>query len=57
MLSTILVLALLAVVLYVGWTLWKSGWDWRKAAAAIVAAAAAAWLWIEGAANSLTSSL
>jgi hypothetical protein len=57
MLSTIVVLGLLAVVLWVGWTLWKSGWDWKKAAAAIVAAAAAAWLWLQDSVTSLTSGL
>ena len=57
MLGTLVALVLVAVVLYVGWTLWKNGWDWRKAAAAIVAAAAAVWLWLEGAVHSLTSTL
>ena len=57
MLGTLVALVLVAVVLYVGWTLWKNGWDWRKAAAAIVAAAAAVWLWLEGAVNSITSGL
>ena len=57
MLGTLVALALIAVVLYVGWTLWKNGWDWRKAAAAIVAAATAVWLWIEGAVTSVTSGL
>lgn len=57
MLGTLVALVLIAVVLWVGWTLWKNGWDWRKAAAAIVAAAVAVWLWIEGAVTSVTSGL
>jgi hypothetical protein len=57
MLNTIVLLALLAVVLWVGWTLWQNGWDWKKAAAAIVAAAAAAWLWVQDSITSLTSGL
>ena len=57
MLNTVVLLALLAVVLWVGWTLWQNGWDWKKAVAAIVAAGAAAWLWVQDSITSLTSGL
>jgi predicted negative regulator of RcsB-dependent stress response len=57
MLNTIVVLVLLAAVLWVGWTLWKNGWDLKKAGAALVAAAAAAWLWVHDSLTALTSGL
>lgn len=53
MLSTILTLVLVAVVLWVGWTLWQNGWDLKKAGAAIVAAIMAVWLWLGESVNSL----
>ena len=57
MLNTIVVLGLIAVVLWVGWTLWQNGWDVKKAAAAVVAAAAAAWLWLHDSLTALTSGM
>ena len=57
MLNTIVVLILVAAVVWVGWTLWKNGWDVKKAGAALVAAAAAAWLWVSDSLTSLTSGL
>lgn len=56
MLNTLVVLILLAVVAWGLWTLWKSGWDVKKAGAALVAAAAAAWLWIHDSLSALISS-
>lgn len=44
MLSTIIVLVLLAVVAWGVWMLYKNGWDMKKAWAAIIAAVAAAWV-------------
>lgn len=57
MLNTIVVLVLVAAVLWIGWTLWKNGWDMKKAGAAIVAAAAAWWLWMNDALSSLMSGM
>lgn len=57
MLSTILSLALVAIVLWVVWTLWQNGWDVKKAGAAIVAVAMAAWLWLGESVNSLIGSM
>ena len=57
MLNTIVVLVLLAVVLWVGWTLWQNGWDVKKAGTALLAAAGAAWLWISDSLSSLTSGM
>ena len=57
MLNTIVVLILVAVVLWVGWTLWQNGWDVKKAGAAIVAAIAAAWMWMHDSLSSLTSGM
>lgn len=57
MLNTIVVLVLVAAVLWIGWTLWKNGWDMKKAGAAIVAAVAAWWLWMNDALSSLMSGM
>jgi hypothetical protein len=57
MLNTLVVLVLLAAVLWVGWTLWKNGWDLKKAGTAIAAAAVAAWLWVSDFLTALTSGL
>lgn len=57
MLNTLVVLVLLVVVAWGLWTLWKNGWDLKKAAAALVAAGAAAWLWIHDSITALTSGL
>ena len=57
MLNTLVVLVLLAAVLWVGWTLWKNGWDLKKAAAAIIAAGAAAWLWVYDSLTALTTGM
>lgn len=57
MLNTIVVLLLVAGVAYGLWTLWKNGWDIKKAAAAIIAAGGAAWLWVHDSITSLTSGL
>ena len=57
MLNTLGVLVLLAVVAWGLWTLWKNGWDVKKAGAAIVAAGAAAWLWIHDSISALMSGM
>ena len=57
MLNTIVVLLLLAVVVWGLWTLWQSGWDVKKAGAAIVAAAAAWWVWAHDSVSSLVSGM
>jgi hypothetical protein len=57
MLNTIVVLLLLAVVAWGLWTLWESGWDLKKAGAAIVAAAAAWWVWVHDSVSSLVSGM
>lgn len=57
MLNTIVVLLLLAIVVWGLWTLWESGWDVKKAGAAIVAAAAAWWVWVHDSVSSLVSGM
>lgn len=57
MLNTLVVLVLLAGAAYGLWTLWKSGWDVKKAGAALIAAGAAAWLWLSDSISSLTSGM
>ena len=57
MLNTIVVLLLLAIAAWGLWTLWQSGWDVKKAGAAIAAAAGAWWLWVSDSITSLTSGM
>ncbi len=57
MLNTLVILVLVAVVLWVGWTLWQNGWDIKKAGTALIAAALAAWLWVSDLFTALTSGL
>jgi hypothetical protein len=57
MLNTLVILVLIAVVLWVGWTLWQNGWDFKKAGTALIAAALAAWLWVSDLFTALTSGL
>ena len=57
MLNTIVVLILVLAALWVLWTGWKSGWDMKKAGAAIVATAAAWWVWMHDTVTSLMSAM
>lgn len=57
MLNTLVVLILLAGAAWGLWTLWKSGWDYKKAAAALIAAGAAAWVWIHDSITALMSGM
>lgn len=57
MLNTIVVLVLAAIVVWLGWTLWKSGWDMKKAGAAVVAAVAAWWMWMHDTLSSFMSGM
>lgn len=57
MLNTVVILILLAAILWIGWTLWKNGWDMKKAGAAIVAAVAAWWVWMNDAVSSLINGM